>query len=205
VDNILITGKEGFIGKTLQFGKAFKGDLNDSKALLAQTRKIKGVVHLAAISSTLECEKTPRACIQSNLLGLINILEVALKRDIWVLFISTFQIKDRNLYGLTKLVGEELCRLYQRKGLRVKILRLPIVYGANDRPTKIVTKFIGLLKNGVTPAIDTNNKFYFLYVTDAAKVIEQEVNILEGKYGKKYSLYTLCEGIKAILKENKSD
>jgi nucleoside-diphosphate-sugar epimerase len=81
----------------------------------------------------------------------------------------------------------------------VKILRLPIVYGEKDRPDKIVTKFINQLKSGIEPKIDTEDKFFFLYVDDAAKLIESEVNVLNGGSGKKYSLLDLADGIKKCL------
>jgi nucleoside-diphosphate-sugar epimerase len=102
---------------------------------------------------------------------------------------------------LTKLAGEELCRAYSEKGVRVKILRLPIVYGPGDKQDKVVTKIINELRSGMKPKINTNQKFYFAYVEDVAKIIESEVEVLQGKFGKKYSLHELAAGIKKCLKE----
>jgi nucleoside-diphosphate-sugar epimerase len=201
--NILVTGKRGFIGKQLIIGKAFRGRLGNYKTLLQQTKDSEGIIHLASSSNKRKCEFNPKKCIDSNLLGLCNVLEVALKRNLWVLFISTFQIKEQNLYSLTKLVGEELCRIYQKKGLKVKILRLPIIYGPEDKLDKIVTKFINEIKNGIEPKINNSKKFYFVYVNDIARVIENEVSILKGNFGTKCSLLELKEGIKECLNERK--
>jgi len=200
-NNILITGGAGFIGSRLKGGKIFKGKIENSNSLLKQLTGVKGIVHLAAISHHRACSAEAKKCVQTNLLGLINVLEAALKKKIWVLFISTYAVKEPNLYGLTKLMGEELCRIYQVKGLKVKILRLPIVYGPNDRPDKVVTKIINQIKNGVTPQINTNEKFHFAIVDDAAEMIENEVAVISGGRGKKYSLHDLVSGIRKCLKE----
>jgi len=200
--NVLITGKTGFIGSKL-IGKSFEGRITDYKELLKQTKNVVGIVHLAAKSNRKRCEEDIKGCIDSNILGVLNVLEVALKRNIWVLFISSFQVKEIQLYGISKLFGEELCRLYSKKGLRIKIIRLPIVYGPNDRKDKIVTKFIEQLKNNIEPTIDNNKKFKFLYVSDAVKLIESEVNVLNCDKGRKFKLINLVEGIRKVLSEEK--
>jgi nucleoside-diphosphate-sugar epimerase len=104
---------------------------------------------------------------------------------------------------MTKLVGEELCRIYQNEGLKVKILRLPIVYGPDDRHHKVATRIMNAIKSGFKAKIDNKKKFYFAYVTDIAKVIENEVDMMMGNIGKKSSLMTLDEGIRKFLHEEK--
>jgi len=197
--DVLITGKNGFIGKRIKGGRAFKGRISRLN-ILAQADGIKGIVHLAALSNKRSCDNDPGKCIDSNLRVLCDILEAALFKGMWVLFISTYQIKERNLYGLSKLFGEELCRLYQNKGLGVSILRLPIVYGPNDKSDKVVTKFINILKEGNAPKINTKENFYFTYIDDIVKRIESEVDFSSGRLGKKHSLIDLTEGIQRCLK-----
>ncbi|MFA6393944.1 MAG: SDR family oxidoreductase [Patescibacteria group bacterium] len=199
--DILITGAKGFIGSRLKGGRSFKGKIESYKNCLNQVKGTKGIIHLAALSNHRSCSTEPKKCIETNLIGLINILETAFKKNIWVLFISTYAVKEPNLYGLTKLAGEELCRLYQTKGLKVSILRLPIVYGPNDRPDKVVTKIINQIKEGLEPKINTDQKFHFALAEDAAKMIENEVRVISGGRGKKYSLHDLVTGIKKCLKE----
>ena len=199
-NSILITGPKGFIGQRLK-GRPFTGRIENYKSLFNQSKSVRGIVHLAAVSYGRACSAEPKKCIQSNLIGLCNVLETALKKKIWVLFISTYAVKEPHLYGLTKLCGEELCRLYQTKGVKVRILRLPIVYGPNDRPDKVVTKIINQLKQGLEPQIKTDEKIHFAYVDDVAKLIENEVAVISGGRGKKYSLHDLVNGIKKCLKE----
>jgi len=198
-DNVLITGSLGFIGKHIEGGKIFYGDINDYGSLFNQAENTVGIVHLACKSNKRKCEKDIRATLYSNLFGMCNVLDVALARNIWVLFISTYQVKEQTIYGLSKLMGEEICRLYQKKGVKIHIIRFPIVYGKNENSDKLVSKFIAQLKQGIEPKIETDEKFYFLYVTDAIKIIENEVEVLQTGFGKKYSLIDLSEGIKKCL------
>jgi nucleoside-diphosphate-sugar epimerase len=130
-------------------------------------------------------------------LGLLNVLELALQNGIWVVFISSFQIRERNLYGLSKLVGEELCRIYKRRGLKVRIVRLPIIFGPNDTPAKFINKVL----RGENPPVKGNRKFHFLYVEDAIKYIEREVNVIDGNdvWGKKITLTKFKDGVNACL------
>lgn len=204
-DNILVTGSSGFIGSMITGGKAYKGKIEDYYSLFIEADGVHGIVHLAAKSNNRLCEKEPEKGISSNLIGLCNVLEVALKKDIWVLFISSYQVRDKTFYGLSKLMGEEICRIYHQKGVKVKITRLPIVYGPGDKPDKIVNRLITELKSGSEPIIGTNRKFSFAYVDDIARAIENEVEVLEGGYGKKYSLVELVDGIKKCLKEGEKN
>lgn len=197
--NILITGKDGFIGKRIPGGKPFRGRLESYKDVLNATEDTVGIVHLAAKSTARACEADPVGCIGSNMLGLYNVLMAALERKIWVLFVSTYQIREKNLYGLSKLMGEELCRVFQEKNVRVKILRLPVVYGPGDRPDKVVTKLIRELRLGIHPRISASKKLYFLYVDDAAKIIENEVDVIEGNIGHRLTLHDLVDSIRKCL------
>lgn len=199
--DILITGAGGFIGSRIKGTRAYKRIGGGS--LFRQTQGISGIVHLAAVSSQQACEDNPEECLKANLLFLIQVLKVALLRKIWVIFISTYQVRTPGLYGLSKLMGEEICRIYQVKGLRVGILRLPIVYGPGDKAHKVVTKFIEAIKAGKTPKIDTRRKFYFAYVDDVVEMIEAEVDVMNCAFGKKYSLRELVVGIRKCLNEKK--
>jgi len=200
-NNILITGSHGFIASRIEGGKKFHGNINSYYLLRMQAAGTEGIVHLAAKSSNNKCIEDPRKTIESNLLGLSNILEVALINNLWVLFISTYQVSEQTFYGLSKLMGEELCRVYKSKGLKVHILRLPIVYGENDSQDKIVTKFIKQLKQGIEPKIDTDKEFYFNYIDDVIRIIEEEVNVISCRRStmKKHTLTELTDGIKKCL------
>jgi nucleoside-diphosphate-sugar epimerase len=204
-EDILITGANGFIGKKMNYGKAFEGRLDDIDSIFKQTNGITGIIHLAGKSDKRLCDADPTACIDSNLVGLCNILNIAMVKKIWVLFISTYQIKENHLYGLSKLMGEELCRVYKKKGVDVRILRLPIVYGIGGNDEKVVNKMINKIKNGEEITIDNNDKFFFAYIDDIIKMIESEVSVIKGNGPIDYSIRDLISGIREVLKGGLND
>jgi nucleoside-diphosphate-sugar epimerase len=198
--NILITGGNGFIGAKIRGGTRFNGRIENDESVFRAMEGMAGVVHLAANSNWRDCEEDPRDCITTNLIGLINVLDAAIIRGSWVLFASTFQNKDKKLYGMTKLLGEELCRIYSRLGLKVWILRLPVVYGPGDKAYKIVNRLIAEIKAGVKPRVKTNIKFPCVYVNDMARLIEREVDVISGLPARKITLRDLISGIRKCLK-----
>jgi nucleoside-diphosphate-sugar epimerase len=200
--DILITGANGFIGRHLIGGKKFSGDICDIRSLTLETQDCEGIVHLAAVSDKRLFDANPYDGIYSNLLGLCNVLDCAKAQGLWVIFASTFQVRERHLYGMSKLMGEELCRTYAQKGVRVRIVRFPVVYGPGGRSEKLVTKMIEKMKNGIEPKIETNDPFYFSYVDDFANAIENEVAIVkEDVYGVKHTIRDLRDGIMECLKK----
>lgn len=202
--DILLTGSTGFIGSKIQGARPFVGDYSQFRSLYDQMEGCRGVVHMAAVSNRQECEADPKACFQANLIMLTDILEAALRRRIWFLYISTLYLKDRNLYSLSKLMGEELCNLYRAKGLNVNILRLPVVYGPGDRDFKLVTRAINEYRSGRAPKYRNMKRgLYFAYVDDVARHIENIMNVMSFKPPKAYTLTDLDEGIKRCLHADK--
>lgn len=198
--NILVTGGYGFIGSALHGGLRYPGDVCNAGELFSACRNVEGIVHLAAVSDKRRFEDDPYRGVQVNLIGLCNVLEAALRYDLWVLFISTYQNTERHLYGLSKLMGEEICVAYQKLGVRIRILRLPIVYGPGSRPDKVVTKIMNELRAGKEPKITTDEKFYFAYVKDVAKIIEGKIPVSKD-IGRQHTLPELKETIKKCLVE----
>ena len=197
-DKVLITGADGFVGKHIHGGKPYIGRITHA-GLSKQVNDCVGILHLAAKSNKRICEDDTAGCLQSNLYGLCDVLEIALQKKLWVVHASTFAVSDTSLYGLSKLIGEEICHIYQRKGVEVHIIRLPIIYGPHDQADKVVTKFISQLKRGIEPSIGNGAKFPFAYVEDIAVMFESICDRLAGGYGKPFTLRELRDAIKECL------
>ena len=195
---VLITGCRGFIGRHVE-GVGFTGDVRDKQSILDQTEGITGIVHLASVSSNYSCERRIMDTITTNLTGVLNVLEVAYEKKLWVVFVSTYQVESCTLYGLSKLMGEELCRVFKDKGLAVSTVRLPIVFGENDREHKVVTKLIGQVTRGEQVDIRTDEKLDFMYVQDAVDLIECTVDVIKGKSPRNYTLTELTDAIEKVL------
>ena len=102
---ILLTGSSGFIGSALKRLLEEKGvevipfdikdstleDVRDFSALQSKVLGINGIVHLAAVSRVKIAHENPLECVNTNIGGMINVLETArlTRKDnnyCWVIF-----------------------------------------------------------------------------------------------------------------------
>ncbi len=206
---VLITGSSGFIGSALKRLLEEKGieiipfdikdspldDVRDFPALQSKVLGIDGIVHLAAVSRVKIAHENPLECVNTNIGGIINVLESVrlIHSDNnfpWVIFGSSREVygesailpvnesstrKAINVYGVSKLSGEELCKAYSENyGSKVRILRFSNVYtGKNDHLDRVIPKFIlqafndeDLIINGTGEEI-----FDFTYIDDTIQGI----------------------------------
>ena len=86
------------------------GDVRDKDRLGTATKKADFIIHLAALKHVPVVEENPWEAVLTNIIGTQNVIDVATANDIEkVLYISTDKAVDPlNLYGATKLVGEQL-------------------------------------------------------------------------------------------------
>ena len=148
------------------------------------------ILHLAAIVSVDEAYRDPINTIRVNVMGTANLLELARRVDaqkfVYASSVAVYgepeylpideehPLKPANLYGATKLMGEQLVRQYgEAYGLDYVNLRYFNVYGPNMRAgpyAGVVYKFItGILKKGeITIYGDGSQTRDFIYVEDVA-------------------------------------
>lgn len=170
-------------------------DVRNFSSLQAKFIGVDGVVHLAAVSRVKIAHENPLECINTNIGGTINVLEsvrefISENGRPWVIFGSSREVygepvklpvvetshrKAINVYGVSKLSGEELCKVYaENYGLKTRVLRFSNVYtGVNDHLDRVIPKFIlqafnreDLVINGLGEEI-----FDFTYITDTVQGI----------------------------------
>ena len=85
------------------------GDIRDRDALDA-VMDVDIVFQLAALKHVPICENQPREAIKTNVLGVLNAIDVAIKHKVKrFIDVSTDKAADpANLYGYTKAIGEKL-------------------------------------------------------------------------------------------------
>lgn len=117
------------------------------------------IIHLAARAGVRPSLENPRAYVDTNIIGTLNILEVMRTRGIRkLLFASSSSVYGANTklpfseadplagsispYAATKIAGEHLCSTYADVyGLNVAALRFFTVYGPRQRPDLAIHKF----------------------------------------------------------------
>ncbi len=88
----------------------FLGDLRDREKLQRVMRDIDIVLHAAALKHVILCEKSPTDAVQTNILGVQNIIDAAHANNVErVLFTSSDKaVNPTNVMGTSKLMGERL-------------------------------------------------------------------------------------------------
>jgi dTDP-4-dehydrorhamnose reductase len=168
-----VTGSRGYLGRVvkqalMQTGAKVTGsdieflDLTDRIALMQELHdlKPKAIVHTAAVSDWLACEKNPAVAHQVNIDATRTLVEYCREAQIPMIHVSTDFIFDGktgnysetapvrpgNEYGRTKFQGEEAVRALDNH----LILRAGTFYGVSyavDRPV-FVNKIIRALSQG---------------------------------------------------------
>jgi FlaA1/EpsC-like NDP-sugar epimerase len=88
----------------------FLGDIRDRDALMRRMRNVDVVLHAAALKHVILCEESPRDAVQTNVDGMINVIDAAQTNGVSrVLFTSSDKaVNPTNVMGTTKLMGERL-------------------------------------------------------------------------------------------------
>jgi UDP-N-acetylglucosamine 4,6-dehydratase/5-epimerase len=90
--------------------KYIVGDVRDINRLRQTTKGVDILFHLAALKHVPVCEENPYESVQTNVVGVQNIIDVCIENNIKkVIDVSTDKAVDPfNLYGTCKAVGEKL-------------------------------------------------------------------------------------------------
>lgn len=207
---ILVTGSSGFIGKYLVrrletkhevIGYDIKNLFNvtNLKGLKIVSKGADVIVHLAALVDERKSFEKPLEYFLTNLLGTINVLEVARKLGAKVIFASSAGIfQSHSPYTISKKQGEYWCKFYRRYyKTNVHILRFFNVYGKyNDKG--VIYEFMKRIKEGKTLTIngDGHQVRDYVHVSDVVKVIE---DFIEGS--KTDEIYEVGTGIGTSVNE----
>jgi len=230
-NSILITGATGFIGKHLvkkipnyniavdQNGKNI--DLRIRKEVL-KIRRSDIVIHLAGkIPSEKNFSKN--IFFEHNFLGTLNILEYCIKKKVKkIIFVSSYvygnpeknpisekhQIKPHNTYTKSKVLSEELCKIYAEKyKIEIIILRPFNIFGNLQKDNSLISNIIKSIKNNShITIINKNNKRDYLFIDD---LIDAIIKLID--YKCKFEIFNIGSGksysfenvVQLFEKENK--
>jgi len=204
-------------------------DLRDYKSVTKLVKKINPeiIYHLAAIHFIPQCEEDPNLALSTNLLSTINLLNNIDQTTKFVyissaavyapsklaLFEDRSKINPVDVYGFTKLHGEDYTKLFmKRKNIEAVIVRLFNVIGPGETNPHILPEIMSQLKKGqkVLNLGNIQSKRDFIDVRDVAngliKIGECKFDklsnstILNLGSGKTYSMKDLLNYVKEISK-----
>jgi len=205
---ILVTGSAGLIGRSLTRALASYGidprgydkvdgdDVRDSARLARAMKGCVGVVHLAAVSRPGWAEQDPEGCWATNVGGTDNVVQAAATQRArpFVLFASSREVYGEakalpvredaalwplNVYGRSKVAGEELVR---GLGPRGAIVRLSNVYGDPvDHLDRVVPAFVRAAQAGGELRVEGSERIFdFTNISDVTRALVCAVQRLAG-------------------------
>ncbi len=148
--------------------RLFEADIRDKTALkgIFEENAFSCIVHLAARAGVRPSLEQPLLCVETNIDGTMNLLELAREHAIrQFVFGSSSSVYGINAkvpfseddpirqpispYAATKAAGELLCHTYSHLyGIRSVCLRFFTVYGPSQRPDLAIHKFARLISEG---------------------------------------------------------
>ena len=240
MNNIVITGHNGFLGsnllsklilkksKILGISKTIKK--NDSiKQIKRNILDIKDsdipknscIIHLAAITDVVYCEKYPKKCHDVNVIGTQKILEIARKKNCSMIYPSTshvygipkkLPIKETHptnatsVYSESKIKAEQLCKKFSKSyDLDISILRLFSTYGPKNSEYKVESIIIKqIITKNLIKIGNLSPKRDFIYIDDvinAFQIVSENLkgfNIYNVGSEKSYSIKEICNILKKL-------
>ena len=184
--------------KNIEF---IQGDTNNTSLLqsIFKRYKIDGIIHLAAVSRVAVAQNNPKECVRTNIKGTESLLKAMEDLSVkpWLIFGSSrevygepktlpvkeiFEKKFVNIYGDTKIQGENLCANFAKKhDSSCVILRFANVYGNHfDLFDRVLPRFIYAIKNKQALIIEGGNQLIdFTHIDDTVDTIIKTIKYIE--------------------------
>jgi|TARA_X000001036_G_scaffold418867_1_gene438115 nucleoside-diphosphate-sugar epimerase len=156
---ILVTGTSGFIGSNLvkylqkknlkfygvdkisnpyfKFKNFYKINLKDKNKIskLILKKKIKKVIHLAAMPGFVSCHNNPDKAFNDNILATFNLLVACKNNEVKNILIASSMgvknfFKSPSIYGMSKFTCENFCKTFNvLYKMNIKICKISNVFG----------------------------------------------------------------------------
>ncbi len=173
-----------------------------------------GIIHLAAVSRVVWCEKHPIRCIDVNINGTISLAKALARLSYkpFIIYGSSREVYGEprslpatehcpkipvNLYGYTKLVGERIVEeAAKNMGVQAIILRFSNVYGSEyDILDRVIPRFIIRAIKGLPLEIHGGDQMFdFTHIDDTVegvrRAIEKIMEAREEGYCRDYHILT---------------
>jgi UDP-2-acetamido-2,6-beta-L-arabino-hexul-4-ose reductase len=192
--NVLIVGAKGFIGKNLFFrlkeNKMFNILLLDKNSTEDEKEEKISKADLIFLLFGVNKEKLPNYTFKNNYLFTEKLCSILRKNNkkTSIIFASSIQANQNNLYGKSKLKAEKILLEYKKETrAKVIIYRLPNVFGKWSKPlyNSVVATFCFNISRNKKIRISNNNKIIkLLYIDD---LIENFINQIRIKKWPNYA------------------
>ncbi len=181
--------------KILNDIEIINGDIRDKEFIYNNTKNIDTIVNLAALIAIPYSYEAVESFINTNVIGVNNILSASIRNNCKVIHTSTsevygepekFPINEnekvfaKSPYAATKIAGDQLCLSYYRSfGLPVTLIRPFNTFGPRQSLRAIIPTIItqSIMNNGIIKLGNIYPKRNFNYVKDIIDGFEKSIKI----------------------------
>jgi len=164
--------------------ETYIGDIRDFDRLTNVMHGVDIVLHTAALKHVGICEYSPMEAVQTNILGLNNVIKSAseAEADKFVFMSSDKAVNPTNVLGTTKLMGERLVTAANlNKGMnhtKFFSLRFGNVLGSNGSVVPVFEEQI--MQGGPLTLTDRNMTRFIMSVNDTVQLVERSLGFAKG-------------------------
>lgn len=228
---VLITGSRGFIGSHLADALEKLGhtiihydlkdgnDVLDAQKLKKMAKGVDGIVHFAAVQRVITGFHTPFKTIETNIMGLSNVLEAVQENHGFLIFGSSKTVYGKpertpvhesdpknpsNIYSLSKVVSEmiikDFCKNYN---LRAAVVRFSTAFGAeDDLLDRVIPTFMYKAIKGIDIIIeDAERAVDPTFIDDITPVLVRLVEKVKREKDGFFDDYNICSGDSVKIKD----
>lgn len=207
---VLVIGSEGNVGKELvpylkKLHDVFRVDIVqafDADYMIADIKNTNDlglvfkkfqpeiVFNLAAMVSRITCEKSKCLTIDTNLSGVMNVIQLCKMYDSKLIYFSTSEVygnqdgylkEDKpcfpnNFYGMSKYLGESIVSYEKKEGLKAIIVRPFMLYSELENfgtNRSAMIRFAENLYRGEKIEVHIGAKRSWLHMQDAVVILEK--------------------------------
>lgn len=162
----------------------FLADVRDGEKLSRKMKHINVVFHTAAFKHVILCERSPFEAVQTNILGVQNIINAALENKVErILFTSSDKaVNPTSVMGTSKLMGERLMTAAnsncQRDGISFASTRFGNVLGSRGSVIPIFREQIRI--GGPVTLTDSNMTRFIMSIKEAVRLVIESAFIFIG-------------------------
>jgi UDP-N-acetylglucosamine 4,6-dehydratase/5-epimerase len=158
------------------------GDVRDRDRLLVATRGVDVIVHAAALKHVPACEYNPFEAVQTNVIGVENVIAAAVGNDVpLTIALSTDKaVNPVNLYGATKLCAEKIVAqagVYSSGAARFASVRYGNVVGSRG---SVIPIFKEQAKTGVLTITDERMTRFWITLPEAVDFVLSCIPLVQG-------------------------
>ena len=164
--------------------KFYLGDMRDEKRISELVSNIDIVFHVAAFKHVVLCERSPLEAVQTNILGVQNIILAAQNNNIEkVIFTSTDKaVNPTNVMGTSKLMAERLITAANSDLCRTNTIfastRFGNVLGSNGSVIPIFRKQIEM--GGPVTVTDNAMTRFVMSIEESVRLVIESAGLARG-------------------------